>query len=242
MERFRFGVLVCLGFLLASPVLADQVFFDDVIVRGSDGGLCTGLGCQDGEVFGFDGIRLKGDVLRIHFEDTSVSAAFPTNDWRIVINDDDSGSVNRFSIEDTDAGTTPFTVEAGAPTGSFFLASHGGIGIGTIFPQAGVALDVRGNLQVDEVTELTGSVLGAAGVKAGILDPTEFVKGVASVTFQEAYVGDYIVQLTPVSSKANKTFRPTVLSREATGFTISAGKKNVKRLVEMHWMTQPVGE
>ena len=58
----------------------DQVFIDDVIVQGS---LCVGQDCSNGENFGFDTQRLKENNLRIHFNDTSASASFPSNDWRL---------------------------------------------------------------------------------------------------------------------------------------------------------------
>ena len=60
----------------------DQQILDDLVVYGS---LCTGLDCVNGEHFSFDTIRLKENNLRIHFQDTSNSASFPTNDWRISI-------------------------------------------------------------------------------------------------------------------------------------------------------------
>ena len=37
--------------------------------------------------FGFDTIVLKENNLRIFFDDTSTSASFPRNDWRIIAND-----------------------------------------------------------------------------------------------------------------------------------------------------------
>ena len=81
--------------------LKDIVHLDDVII---DGSICVGLDCVNGENFGFDTQRLKENNLRIHFDDTSVSASFPNNDWRIVINDSNNGGLNHFTVEDATAG------------------------------------------------------------------------------------------------------------------------------------------
>ena len=109
----------------------DQVFLDDVIVSGS---ICVGLDCSNGESFGFDTQRLKENNLRIHFSDTSTSASFPSNDWRIRINDSTNGGGNYFAIEDASGSKTPFLIEAGAPTNSLYVDDGGRIGAGTSTP------------------------------------------------------------------------------------------------------------
>jgi len=70
-------------FTLSLSVSADEVIFDDLIVSG--GSLCVGEGCVDGEVFDFDSIKLKSPAPLIRFEDTSSSAAFPSQDWTMGI-------------------------------------------------------------------------------------------------------------------------------------------------------------
>ena len=57
----------------------DQVIPDDLIVQGS---ACVGIDCVNNENFGFDTIRVKENNVRIQFDDTSVSAGFPTNTWQ----------------------------------------------------------------------------------------------------------------------------------------------------------------
>jgi hypothetical protein len=109
----------------------DVVTADDMIVQGS---ICAGFDCVNNENFGADTIRLKENNLRIHFDDTSSTGAFPSNDWRLVANDSASGGTSRFSIEDVTAGLTPFTVEAGAPNNNLYVDSTGNIGIGTSTP------------------------------------------------------------------------------------------------------------
>ena len=114
----------------------DQVIPDDLIVQSS---ICTGFDCVDGESFGFDTLRLKENNLRIHFDDTSSSAGFPANDWRIIANDSASGGANKFSIEDSTAARNPMTIEAGAPADNLYVDSSGNIG----FQQSAPALDLH---------------------------------------------------------------------------------------------------
>lgn len=111
--------------------LKDQVFVDDLIVNGS---ACVGQDCVNGENFGFDTGRYKENNLRIHFFDTSSSASFPSNDWRIVINDSSNGGDNYFRIEDSSAGRNPFQIDAGAPSNSLRVDAQGDVGIGTATP------------------------------------------------------------------------------------------------------------
>jgi hypothetical protein len=114
----------------------DQVIPDDLIVQAST---CTGFDCVDGESFGFDTLRLKENNLRIHFEDTSTSAGYPANDWRIVANDSGSGGANKFVVEDSTAARNPFTIEADAPANAIYVDSTGNIG----FQQSAPGLDLH---------------------------------------------------------------------------------------------------
>jgi hypothetical protein len=113
----------------------DIQHLDDVIISFS---LCVGNDCVNGENFGFDTVRLKENNLRIHFQDTSNSASFPTNDWRIVINDSSNGGDNYFAVEDSNAGRQVFRVDAGAPANSLYVDSGGDVGIGTSTPAVNV--------------------------------------------------------------------------------------------------------
>lgn len=109
----------------------DQVIADDLIVQGST---CSGFDCVNNESFGADTLRLKENNLRIHFDDTSSTGAFPANDWRIVANDQANGGANYLAFEDSTAGRMPFLVEAGAPTDALRVDSTGNIGFGTDSP------------------------------------------------------------------------------------------------------------
>ena len=109
----------------------DHLIYDDLIVTGSE---CLGFDCADGESFGFDTLILKEHNLRIYFNDTSYTASYPTNSWRITINDSTNGGASFFAIDDVDDGTRPFAVEAGAPSYSLYVEDYGRVGLGTNTP------------------------------------------------------------------------------------------------------------
>ncbi len=116
---------------LAGSAYADQVILDDLIV---DGSACIGLDCANGENFGFDTIRMKENNTRLKFDDTSATASFPNTDWQLTANDSSNGGANKFSIDDTTNGRTPFTVEANTPTNALFVEDTGHVGFGTNNP------------------------------------------------------------------------------------------------------------
>ena len=93
-----FAAYAAVGWLTfaPNPVMADEVISDDLIVNGST---CVGLGCVADEDFGFDTIRLISDNPQIRFVDTSISAAFPTQDWTMGV-DDGPSSTSVFFVKD----------------------------------------------------------------------------------------------------------------------------------------------
>ena len=124
--------LSILAFIILPFFVSAQIFNTDVIVKGS---ICVGFDCITGENFGFDTQRFKENNLRIHFDDTSNSASFPANDWRITINDSGNGGTNYFGIDDATAGTRPFMIEAGAGNNALHVdATVGNVGMGTNNP------------------------------------------------------------------------------------------------------------
>ncbi len=125
------ALTLAMGAGTAGIANADIVHNDDVIITFS---LCVGNDCVNGENFGFDTLRLKENNLRIHFDDTSTSASFPRNDWRIVVNDSGNGGASYFAIEDSTSGRTPFKVEAGAIANALYVDDQGDVGIGTSTP------------------------------------------------------------------------------------------------------------
>lgn len=119
------------GMILGGGASADIVQNDDLIVTFS---LCVGNDCVNGENFGFDTLRLKENNLRLHFQDTSNSASFPTTDWRLIANDSSNGGASYFAIEDSDTGRIPFRVEANAPANTLYVEGDGDVGIKTSNP------------------------------------------------------------------------------------------------------------
>jgi hypothetical protein len=124
--------------------MPDFVIADDLIVQGS---ACVGLDCVNGEVFGFDTIRMKENNTRLQYDDTSTSAGFPTNNWQIRANDSASGGgsflgiVDQGSTGNSETGTIIARFDAGAPANSLRVSSGGNVGIGTATP----VLDVHAN-------------------------------------------------------------------------------------------------
>jgi len=116
---------------IVAPAAADVVHLDDVII---DGSACVGQDCVNGESFGFDTLRFKENNLRVHFDDTSTTGSFPSNDWRIIINDSANGGASYFAVEDSTAGRVPFRIEANAPANSLYVEDYGRIGFGTSTP------------------------------------------------------------------------------------------------------------
>ena len=108
-----------------------QVFADDVVAQGS---LCVGIDCTTSESFGFDTQRFKENNLRINFDDTSASASFPSNDWRITINDSNNGGSSYFAVQDATANTTPFRISAGAGNNAIYVKDDGQVGLGNANP------------------------------------------------------------------------------------------------------------
>lgn len=97
------ATLLCSASLaFAAPAELGTQVLGDLNVVGS---MCVGDECNDSADFGFDTLRLQDDVLRIHFQDTSSTASFPTQDWRIIANDSAAGGEEFFSFSD---GNDPF--------------------------------------------------------------------------------------------------------------------------------------
>ena len=117
-KQFLFATSVgVLAFSL--PAAADEVILDDLIVLGDGfdtGGVCVGGGCEDGEVFDFDSLKLKSSDPLIRFVDTSSSASFPTNDWAMGVVESPSDT-SIFFVKDMDADTTVLQLSASAAGG-----------------------------------------------------------------------------------------------------------------------------
>jgi hypothetical protein len=123
--------VVAIGLGTGGQAAADVVFPDDVIIQGS---ACVGLDCVNNESFGADTIILKENNTRILFNDTSTTAGFPKNDWRLTANGQFSGEASFFSIDDVTGSKVPFKITAGAPSNALFVDSVGNVGLGTATP------------------------------------------------------------------------------------------------------------
>ncbi len=132
------SALMASSVMMSGAARADQVFAQDVIIQGS---LCVGVDCVNGEAFSFDTIILKENNLRIYFNDTSASSAFPNVDWRLIANETNNGGANMFAIEDSTNSKKPFYIEANSPNNLVYLDSAGRVGVKTSSPA--VDLHVR---------------------------------------------------------------------------------------------------
>ncbi len=120
-----------------NSALFAQVFTTDVIIQAS---LCVGVDCPTNQSFGFDTQILKENNLRILFDDTSNSASFPNNDWRLQANDSTNGGRSYFAIQDATSSRIPFQIEAGARANALVIEDDGDIGIGTATPAVDVVV------------------------------------------------------------------------------------------------------
>ncbi len=155
------GMTVSMMALFSSSATADDVINDDIIGTES---ACVGNSCVDGESFGYDTLRLKEDNVRIHFEDSSDAASFPSADWRIVANDRTNGGSNYLAIEDSGPGTQPFRVDQGAGSNALRIDSEGDVGLGTASPLADLHI-ASGNTPIIRLGQTT-----ADGWQAQIFD------------------------------------------------------------------------
>lgn len=126
MKYYKFLILLCLGHS-ASIYGQQTVHPDNTIILGNQ---CLGIDCTTSESFGFDILRFKENVLRIHFDDASTGSS-PKNDWRITVNDVSIGGDEYFAIEDATADRQVFRLEAGAPLNALTVAPNGNLGLGT---------------------------------------------------------------------------------------------------------------
>ncbi|KAA3621109.1 MAG: T9SS C-terminal target domain-containing protein [Flavobacterium sp.] len=141
MKNFRLSIFLsifcCSYFAMAqSPVIDQdnptrQVINDDLEVVGSLG---VGFDTAANQAYGFDTIIMRENNLRMYFDDTSNTASFPSNDWRLQANDATNGGDNYFAIQDATAGVFPFRVDAGATANSLRIESGGNVGIGIANP------------------------------------------------------------------------------------------------------------
>ncbi|MDM8168390.1 hypothetical protein [Roseovarius sp.] len=98
------------------------------------GGVCIGPSCAADEPI-TSILKLKGNSVRLFFEDISTSAGFPTNDWVLEANAS-SGTGDYFALRDADTFHAIMRLNAGAPPNSLYVSSDGDVGLGTSLPLA----------------------------------------------------------------------------------------------------------
>lgn len=179
-QRLAAAVFVALSICVAGTARADAVVPDDQIIQGSQ---CVGFDCVDGEDFGFDTLRLKENNLRIHFNDTSSTGTFPTNDWGIQVNDSTPGGSNYFMIQDRGADglstDSVFRVDSG-PNGGVALG-FGATGSGAMTVSVGSAGAER---------RVTNLAQASSGTDAVNLDQMNAAIALSGGGVNEAYVDD----------------------------------------------------
>ncbi|KEQ18829.1 hypothetical protein [Endozoicomonas numazuensis] len=160
--------------VLVSQVSADVVVVDDHIINGSE---CVGASCVDGEIFDFDTLKLKSENPAILFQDTSVSAAFPTNDWRMGMSGQVQTSDSIFYIEDADNQNKVLqlssTPEGGVAIGAGAELVESAVSVGAVGNEKRVAHVAQGinetdavNLEQFKAFEATAQAQNQSGIDA----------------------------------------------------------------------------
>lgn len=113
------------------PALSDLFVNDVAVIQGE---LCVGGACTSAETFASTTrLKITSTATSIDFIDTS-TGSFPGRDWRLRVNDSGTLGIDRFSIEDLDIGTIPFTIEGPAPEAALYVSAFGNVGLGTAMP------------------------------------------------------------------------------------------------------------
>jgi hypothetical protein len=237
---------------------ADNVIADDLIVQGST---CLGLDCVNGESFGFDTLKLKENNTRILFEDSTVTSGYATNDWELQANEDGSGGAAKFSINDVTGVKTPFTITAGAPTNSLFVASTGKVGFRTATPLLDLHIattdtpamrfeqtnasytaqtwDVGGNEANFFVRDLTGGSRLTFRIRPGAPTSSIDVAASGNVGFGSAsptarlYVTDSTQNASRITLAGQEFFQPSFTSTDGIALLLGVNRTGNRQM----WVT-----
>jgi hypothetical protein len=113
---------------LVPTIAQDSIETGNLIVQQN---ACIGDECSTTDA-NFSALKLKSVQPNILFDDIALPEG-PTSshDWALFVNYND---VNQFSIVDFTNARVPFSVAAGAPDNSLYIAGDGDVGIGTSSP------------------------------------------------------------------------------------------------------------
>lgn len=139
--------------LLGSATNTDIVFTTDVNILSK-----LGIGENINESYNFtnNNIVLASSTPSILFDDTSISASFPSTDWSIEINNDTNLNENYFSIENYTTGDSNFKIMAEAPDHAFKILENGNVGLNIENPTT--------KLEVENTVTATSFIGNASGL------------------------------------------------------------------------------
>ena len=137
---YRLLPALAIAGLLPAAAPAQTLLSGDHSISGD---VCIGPGCTADEPFTTT-LKLKGNTVRLFFEDISTAAGFPTNDWVLEANAS-SGTGDYFALRDADTFQPIMRLDAGAPSYSLYVSSDGDVGLGTSLPLANLhVVDTEG--------------------------------------------------------------------------------------------------
>ncbi|HKV07792.1 MAG TPA: hypothetical protein VJ725_06630, partial [Thermoanaerobaculia bacterium] len=137
----------------------------NLVVKGAG---CIGAACSDTDS-NYSALKLKSAQPNILFDDVALPASGETvsHDWALMIN---PSNVAQFSIADSTNGLKPFSVAAGAPNNSLYLAGNGRIGMGTASPMEKFHLFENADTNTFLMVENLNTGLSAAAVLSAQTD------------------------------------------------------------------------
>ena len=199
MQRLTLRASVCVALAVAGVPAAADLLSGDSYVTGR---LCVGANCVNGEGFGEATLKLKQNITRLTFEDTSSTANYPANNWQLWVNDDAEFGLDRFTIRDRTGDTMPFTVQGGAPDNALWIADTGFVGLGTSMPGTDLHIVDGGNATIRLETDTSqGGSARIWDISAGYFDLHIFNR--------------------------SRLFTPFVIDKDATSYLLKLGAGKV---------------
>jgi len=139
------------------PTIAEDTFIGgNLVVQGNT---CMGDSCSTTDP-NFSALKLKSVRPNILFDGIQIpeGGGGSSHDWGLFVNDANTAQFSIVDLNDEFPSSTPlipFSIAAGAPTGSLFIAGDGKVGLGTSTPA--LRFDVRGNAAGQAVGRIQNS-------------------------------------------------------------------------------------